>query len=280
MISFSLVERAVLSFEGEDHISFLQGLVTQDVQKLKIGGLSWGGFLTPQGRVQYLFFIYKTADALFIECCASDVEALLTQLKRFKLRSKVEISRSSHQIWVGEESDILSLNNLIIAQCDPRAKEMGWRALVASSDEDVVKRNIEAENLYLEKRLSLGLPEQNDVISGEALVLEMNMDYLGGVSWEKGCYIGQEVTARTHYRGLIKKRLFPVSHLDGVFSEEERKIFNKEGKEVGVLRSFFKNKGLILLHRDAWEESKLFYQGREVEIHKFQWSNQDEGLLL
>lgn len=266
-------DKYVFSLEGEDHLSFLQGLVTQDIQKLAQGSLAWGGFLTAQGRLKYFLFFYKMADRILIECPAQEAEEFLTLLKRFKLRSKIEIKKTEYQVFSAFSQEEIPQEAVFFAR-DPRSEKIGWRGLYLASQQEG-EGQTQKERDYLEKRLSLGLPEQEDIRGGDSLVLEMNMDYLHGVSWEKGCYIGQEVTARTHYRGLIKKRLFPISLSEGSFLGEERKILNKDGKEIGELRSFLKGHALALLHRQSWEEERLFYQGKEMTIHHPDWFSEE-----
>lgn len=255
----SLSHRAVLSFTGTDRASFLQGLITNDVQTLKDTTAVWSALLTPQGRWLSEFFLYNTPDRILMDCPADHAEMLAKRLSRFRLRADVQIESTPLQIITGAENRQLPQNALTSAP-DPRCDGAGWRAIMTEPDQSG-----ETPAEFLERRLTLGLPDVMDFESEQTLALEANMDLLHGVSWKKGCYMGQELTARTHYRGLVKRRLLPVTISGDAFPEEGGIIISAE-REVGEIRSRSGNRAVAMLRRDAWSASDLTYNGQPLSI--------------
>ncbi len=254
-----LSHRAVLSFTGADRASFLQGLITNDVQNLKDTTAVWSALLTPQGRWLSEFFLYDMPDRILMDCPADHAEMLAKRLSRFRLRADVQIENTPLEVITGAESRSLPQNVLASAP-DPRCDGAGWRAIVTGADQGG-----ETPAEFLERRLTLGLPDVMDFESEQTLALEADMDLLHGVSWKKGCYMGQELTARTHYRGLVKRRLLPVALSDGTFPEEGGIIVSGE-REVGDIRSRSGNRALAMLRRDAWSASDLTCNGQPLSV--------------
>lgn len=200
-----LPDRGVLEVAGEDRVAFLQGLVSNDVAQAAPGRAVWAGLLTPQGKWLADFFVTAADDALLLDCERAQAPGLVQRLGRFRLRSRVALRDRSDGFAVlvgwGGAAPIEG------AAADPRLPDAGWRALVppgaagdATADE------------YDRHRLALGLPDgSRDLAAEQSVLLEAGFDELGGVSWSKGCYMGQELTARTKYRGLLKRRLVPVA---------------------------------------------------------------------
>lgn len=254
-----LSHRAVLSFTGADRASFLQGLVTNDVQNLKDTTAVWSALLTPQGRWLSEFFLYGTPDRILMDCPADHAEILAKRLSRFRLRADVQIENTPLQVITGAEGRPVPQNVLTSAP-DPRCDGAGWRAIVTGPEQSG-----ETPAAFLERRLTLGLPDIMDFESEQTLALEADMDLLHGVSWKKGCYMGQELTARTHYRGLVKRRLLPVALSGGMFPEEGGIIISGE-REVGDIRSRSGNRALAMLRRDAWSASDLTCNGQPLSV--------------
>ena len=181
---------------------FLQGLVTQDTQaELPL----WAGLLTPQGKALFDFFMWADGTDLVIDCEAAQAEALVRRLSLYRLRRKISISVDATLgvFWAAAAAD---------RPADPRLPELGvrWIALVADDDVDI-------SALYRAHRLSLGVPEGIAELGSDAtLWLETNAAELHGVSFTKGCYVGQENTARMNWRQKVNRRLVvvPVSDAD------------------------------------------------------------------
>lgn len=264
-----LSSRTVLSVQGADRLSFLQGLVTADLTPLSAPSTSrccWSALLTPQGRIEALFFVFNTPDALLIDVPSTTAEELQKRLTRFRLRADVQLSKTDLHLLVGTPTSPKPTQSFTLAS-DPRTPQAGWRALLTPEQLENEKPHLtpEAENLWNTHRLHLGLPEWEDIIAGRTLALEADLDHLNGVSWSKGCYMGQEVTARTHYRGLLKRRLMPVELSEGMFPTEETVPLLLNGTEVGELRSRSGSYAIALLRREAWGADTLqLADGRTV----------------
>lgn len=250
-----LENRTVLKLSGADRVKFLQGLVTADIAALTPGSAAWSACLTPQGRWHADFFVLADPDdtCLLLECATEQAESLRSQLLRFRLRSDVQLEPTGMRAlaaW-GERPEAALLENAITF-ADPRVEAAGWRLLDAPPETTLTA----TEQDYNLHRLVLGLPDGvQDCEVGRTLVAEANMDLLGGVSWTKGCYMGQEVTARMHYRTLVKKRLVPIASTAPLPAPGTPVL--ADGVEVGTLRSSQDHIGLALLKTAALEKTLL-----------------------
>lgn len=258
-MNHSLSHRAVLSFTGADRTSFLQGLITNDAHALTPATSVWSALLTPQGRWLSEFFLYDASDRILMDCAADHADMLVKRLSRFRLRADVQIEKTDLRVITGAVGSPAPSAPVATAP-DPRCDGAGWRAIVPASEEGG-----EMPEEFLERRLTLGLPDVMDFESEQTLALEADMDLLNGVSWKKGCYMGQELTARTHYRGLVKRRLLPVVLSDGTFPDEGGVIIAGE-REVGDIRSRSGNRALAMLRRDAWSSPELTCNGQPLSV--------------
>ena len=241
-----LPERGVIGVEGADRVSFLQGLVSNDVAEVAPGRSVWAAFLTPQGKWLADFFIHADGDRLLLDAERAQIPMLVPRLSRFRLRAKVTVeSEEDYRVYVGWDGLISGAEAGCIAAPDPRLPQAGWRA--------IAKKPIPINATpgeYDAHRLALGLPDgSRDMEPEKSILLEAGFDELQGVSWSKGCYMGQELTARTKYRGLIKRRLVPVA-IDGPTPEPGTPIF-KDGIDVGTMRSSCDRSGLAVVRLDA-----------------------------
>ena len=238
-----LPDRAVIAIAGEDRVDFLQGLVSNDVAQAAPGQAVWAAFLTPQGKWLAEFFILADGERLLLDCERGQLAMLVQRLSRFRLRSKVTVESAAlevHVAWDGEPD----LPGAIRAP-DPRLPGAGWRLL--SSVPLPVTADAAAWDRH---RLMLGLPDgSRDLEPEKTVLLEAGFDELGGVSWSKGCYMGQELTARTKYRGLVKRRLVPVA-IEGPLPAPGTPVL-RDGVEVGTMRSGRDGRGLAALRLAA-----------------------------
>jgi len=238
-----LADRAVLAVAGEDRVAFLQGLVSNDVAEARPGRDVWAALLTPQGKWLADFFIVDDGNRLLLDCEAGQAAMIAQRLGRYRLRARVAIEPTPlrvHVAWGGPAPDDPE------AVVDPRLTEAGWRVRTSSG----VPTTADAAD-YDRHRLALGLPDgSRDLEAEKTVLLEAGFDELGGISWSKGCYMGQELTARTRYRGLIKRRLVPVA-LERAPVPAPGTPVTAEGVEVGTLRSGRDDRALASLRLDA-----------------------------
>jgi folate-binding protein YgfZ len=237
-----LPDRSVLEITGADRVGFLNGLVSNDVAQAAPGRAVWAALLTPQGKYLADFFILAEADWLLLDCASSQAALVSTRLLRYRLRADVAIAPAPllvHAAWDGTPDRTAG-----IEAPDPRLPDAGWRVLSAGP----LAANASAEDFDLH-RLALGLPDgARDCEPDKTVLLEAGFDELGGVSWTKGCYMGQELTARTRYRGLLKRRLLPVSAES--LPPPGTPVTAGE-RVVGDMRSSREGVGLALLRLDA-----------------------------
>ena len=237
--------RAVIDVSGDDRVAFLQGLVSNDVAEAAPGRAVWAALLTPQGKWLADFFILSEGERLLLDCEAGQAAMLAQRLTRFRLRARVTVSPSAlmvHAAW-GDAAPAHSPG--MVAAPDPRLPEAGWRVLsVGPLPATGTAAGWDAH------RLRLGLPDgSRDMEAEKTALLEAGFDELHGVSWTKGCYMGQELTARTKYRGLLKRRLTPVL-IHGDVPEPGTPVL-RNGAEAGTMRSGVPGVGLALLRIDA-----------------------------
>jgi folate-binding protein YgfZ len=195
MTATTLTDRAVLRLAGEDVRGFLQGLVTADVSLVAASAPAWGGLLTPQGKALFDFLLWAEGDDILVDCEAAEAEALVRRLSLYRLRRKITIVRdlALGVHWAPEGSEGVP---------DPRLAALGRRWLAAPG---------EAAEGWRALRLLHGVTEGvAELGSDKTLWLEANAGELGGVSYTKGCYVGQENTARMHHRAKVNRRLIVV----------------------------------------------------------------------
>ena len=190
-----MINRKILRLSGPDVRPFLQGLLTQDIGALTDSTPQYAGLLSPQGKALFQLFLFADGDDVLIDVEAAQADALAKRLTMFRLRRQVGIAPEPglkvFQQWGGPGND-------------PRTPQAGRRFLAETAAADAT---MEAWHAH---RLPLGLPEADEIGSDELLWLETNARELNGVSFTKGCYTGQENTARMHHRDKLRKRLLPL----------------------------------------------------------------------
>lgn len=260
----ALPGRGVVEVAGPDRQAFLQGLVSNDVTEAAPGRAVWAALLTPQGKYLADFFIFDGGDRLLLECRRDGAASLVQRLGRYRLRSAVTVSDRSDdwRVFAAWGDGLPSLPSGARATPDPRLAQAGWRILAAEE----IPTNANAGD-YDAHRLALGLPDGPPDLEPERTVLmEAGFDPLNGISWTKGCYMGQELTARTRYRGLIKRRLVPVELRSGSLPPPGAEI-RQAGEIVGEMRSGRGLRGLALIRNEAVTKSDpLVSEGAELAV--------------
>ena len=274
-----LEERGVLAVTGEDRVAFLQGLVTNDMRAVSDERAVYTLFLTPQGKYLHDFMVASDGEALLLDVEAARRDDLLRRLKMYKLRSKVALEDRTAGLMVVALIGPGVLDKLGLpaepgaavpfaggfAFTDPRTAALGARALLpAGTDLEALGLDRLPFNAWDRLRLELGVPDgSRDMEVEKAIPLENNLDALNAISWDKGCYMGQELTARTRYRALIKKRLVPVE-LNGPLPAPGTPVHLGD-QDSGEMRSGLQTRALAMLRLEdmnrAEKEQIMFKAG-------------------
>ena len=241
---------------------FLQGMITNDMNHLsKETSCIYALFLNKGGRVLYDSIIYKMPskevdqESFLVECDSSIATSLAKHLKLYRVRRKIDITISDeHDVWCLEGSgNSIKVSNEISVFTDPRLKTIGSRIITPKNHNlkntlGDVQEGTPAD--YAVHRYKLGICEGvTDLLPEKSLPLESNCDYMHGVSFHKGCYIGQELTARTHHTGVIRKRLMPLVFESAINLklDEPLEAKNEQNQSMGKVRNVVGQHGLGLL---------------------------------
>ncbi|XP_017327880.1 putative transferase CAF17 homolog, mitochondrial [Ictalurus punctatus] len=296
----TLTHRALINIRGQDTLSYLQGLITNDVKALKETGHTalYTHLLNVQGRTLYDVIIYSLkessdgSNSVLLECDSSMLNSITRHLKVYMIRRKVFVEAcpdlvlwallglNTHCTHTAEsepesepQPELRNGDGVVAMVRDPRTPLMGWRLITRNQEnpsENFTACKHGNTDDYHRHRYKIGVPEGvRDLPPGEALPLESNLVFLNGISFSKGCYIGQELTARTHYTGVVRKRLMPLSlsvpvenlPLGGAIESEQ-------GKAAGKLRSGVGELGLGLVRLSHAKETLTVSstQGEKVTL--------------
>jgi len=280
-----LADRGILAVSGEDAREFLQGLITNDIQHVSPGAAIYAALLTPQGKFLHDFFIAEHKGSFLFDCSSERIPDLIKRLTMYRMRSKVEIADESDKWAVGimlptgETGEPRTPGAATtrfdgVSYVDPRHAGLGERTIrLVDEDDNFPTDMIQLENnraIYESLRISLGIPDTGkDLIADKSMPLESGFDELHGVDFNKGCYVGQEVTARMKHRNLVKKRLFPVA-IDGAVSPGA--VVRSGEVDAGEIRSVIGGRGIALLRLDLAEKGGLVADDATVTPEKPDWA--------
>ena len=242
-----ITSKGFISVKGEDGVDFIQNIISNDIKKVTDNNCIFSSLLTPQGKFLFEFIIFKAKNIFLIECNNELIKELFNKLYNYKLRSKIEIKIENNLVSIDipfikfkslniNKLNLINYKNYLIFE-DPRIKNTLARAIIEQSKikEFLNDLNIELSNekYLLEKKLfDLGVPSkdiqklQNQLFSLEANFLELN-----GIDQKKGCYIGQENTARMHLKNKVNKKLFALQTINGKVKEGQKITLDNE--EIG-----------------------------------------------
>lgn len=269
---YSLPHRTLINVSGQDTSSFLQGIITNDMTLLDEDEVCamYAHILNVQGRTLYDVILYSLKgnpeglNGVLLECDSTVQDSIMRLLKVYKIRRKVKFSLCpSLSLWAllppnqaaalgKSKPDITAADKVLVLERDPRTEVMGWRMISSchNTPHEIVSACQEGNTEeYHRHRYEIGLPEGvKDLPPGEALPLESNLVYMQGISFSKGCYIGQELTARTHHTGVIRKRLMPVTMSGPAETLAQGAALETEGgKPAGKHRAGIHKLGLSLI---------------------------------
>lgn len=272
---FLLKDRAIIEISGLDRQEFLQGLITNDIKFATSKKMIYSAFLNGAGRFFVDFFIHEVDEKYILDCHILEVDEIIKKLNLYKLRSQVEITKNQNLFVI--------FNTQNLGFVDSRANNFGYRFYVNSQD----LKNYHTQDFvfYHQRRINFKIPEgYYDLTKDKSYIFEFGFDNFNAISYQKGCYVGQETTARNHYRGQLRKKIFlfeiveinqqlknTIEEKDNLsslqFGGDVLKMANiknheliKNDKDVGlVLSSVFDGKtlkGLALIKFDDMEDEK------------------------
>ena len=265
--------RGVLAVGGEDARGFLQDIISNDIDQVGPERAIYAALLTPQGKFLHDFFIVQAEDLLLFDCEGDRIDDLINRLSLYRLRAKVTFADVTDEHLVAALVGVGAADKLELAEApgsasafargvafvDPRLAAMGARAIVPRDGGGAAFERLGfaagAIEGYERLRLGHGIPDgSRDMTVERALVLESGLERLNGVDFEKGCYVGQELTSRTKHRAVIRKRLFRVA-VNGPLPAPGTPVMLGE-HNAGEMRSGLDAVGLALLRLKDVEKAK------------------------
>ena len=286
---YILEDRSILYVSGDDCYEFLQNLVSNDLSKVKDDNSCFASLLTPQGKFLFEFIIIKHKSGYFIDCEKSQSEELFKQLNLYKLRSKVDLMNLSNEFVVAafslkkflEFDDAKQVLGHTIKYredpilLDPRNQDLGARLIInleklyLSLKKLKLKSSDTSEYYTLSHKLGI-VPLGLNKLQNKLFGVECNYEELNGIDYKKGCFVGQENTARIKHKDKLSKRLFSLELING--SVKENDIINFEGKEIGkILIDGNYPFGLIKFKELNLDTTKLNTESGSLKINKPNW---------
>jgi len=262
-----LQSRSLIALGGPDWRSFLQGLITQDVETPDRETARFGALLTPQGRLLYDLFVVEREGGAWLDVEAEHREALMQRLMIYRLRAKVEIAVNDTQVSV-----LFAANGAPVRPDDPRwvrdgrLPELGWRGYGA----DIPAGAAPAKEAEREaQKLRLGVPGPKDWGVDRTYPIEANFDLLNGIDFQKGCFVGQETTSRMKRRGVIKNRMLPIAY-DGHAPAFGAEVLAGDLR-AGEMLTGAVGRGIALVRLDRALGSALTVEGRSARVEVPAW---------
>ena len=252
---FHYESSSFLKIKGTDCQKFLQGLISNDIYQINQNKGIYSSMLSPQGKFIYDFFLIRFRDCIILECTKESIDEIKTKLNLYKLRSDVEISIEKNldsyllQKDIKEKIKDMKLSELIFFE-DPRFLDSDIKLYCSEEKFNKINKSLILNQIKKEEfdnlRITKTIPDFSlDTKKNESLLLELRFDDLNGINWEKGCYMGQELTAITKYRAKIKKKLYGLK-IKGKINDIEKEVFFDQ-KEIGKITSYNDNYGIAIL---------------------------------
>jgi folate-binding protein YgfZ len=270
-----LKNRAIIAVNGAEARDFLQGLITNDMEACREGRAIYAALLTPQGKILFEFFVVAHGeDRWLLDCAASGAADLTKRLSLYRLRAKVEIAPQPDlavaAVWNGDGMIAAKTDGVVFP--DPRLSDLGLRIIGTETALAEATRNMTPGD-YEAYRLKLGVPDSADLPTDQVFALDAGFEELNGVSFKKGCYVGQEVTARMKHRASARRRFLTAEIMGEIPAGTP---LEAEGRELGTLASGKNGHALALVRLDRLEDAQgkhapVTAAGRQVILRKPGW---------
>ena len=286
---YILEDRGILFINGSDAKEFLQNLITNDINKVNNTNSCFASLLTPQGKFLFDFLIIQHKNGYFIDCEKKQVEELFKQLNIYKLRSKIEITNLSNEFVVAafsyekfmsfkEAKDIPGSTfkyNEDPILLDPRHKKLGGRLIINLEKLYLSLKKIDLKSAepeqYYNYSFNLGIPQKNtDQLKNKIFGIECNFEELNGIDFKKGCYVGQENTARIKLKNKLSKRLLPIQLIKGELKDD---IIKYNDNEIGkvLIKNKFPFASIKYLNENFDEKNEFNCGSATIKVIKPSW---------
>ena len=267
----NLIDSQFISISGDDRKDFLQGLITNDINKCNSDTPIYSCFLSPQGKFIADFFVADREKNYLIEIHKKFMSGFLDKLKIYKLRSKITINENEdfESLVILENNNLLQSNNDIINFIDPRNNKLGRKVYIKLDRINDFKKKFNLQEVkfesYRELLINNLIPfSPDDLIINKSLILENNFEKINAIDWDKGCYVGQEITARMKYRALLKKSIRAVEIISGNVNPGNKILNNLNA--IGEIISCFNNLAIAMLKIDDANEA---FKNKKILRTKF-----------
>ena len=275
MYYYKVKKKSMLCIKGKDTVSFLQGIITNNIKKLKKSRVLYSTLLTAQGKLLHDFFLLQDTKEIYLDTPSDDIKKLKEKLNLYKLNSDVEICEKkiySYFLFFGKSiNKVLKLTNKLGEYKkkdsikyfnDPRNINLGSRIICdTKKDEKEIFKIIKDKQIVLnqkkydELRILNCIPDiKKDNLYNKAYLLQYNFENLNAICWKKGCFIGQEVTIKMKNKGTLKKKLYVVKSLKMNFSSPKEIIYKNQ--LIGTTTSHYKNIALAIIYLDKIKKIK------------------------
>ena len=286
---YILEDRGILFVQGKDAKEFLQNLITNNIDKVNETNSCFASLLTPQGKYLFDFLIVKHKNGYLLDCEKIQIENFYNQLDLYKLRSKVEILNLSNEFVVAvlsnekflEFEGTKNLSGFTIKYredpvfLDPRKKELGARIIINLEKLylSLKKLDLSSSNVdeYYKFSHENGIAQKNtDQLKNKIFGIECNFEELNGIDFKKGCYVGQENTARIKLKNKLSKRLLPIQLIEGELKDE---IIKYNDQEIGkvLIKNKFPFASIKYLNENFNEKNEFNCGNAKIKIIKPGW---------
>jgi folate-binding protein YgfZ len=276
---FLLKDRTIIEISGQDRQEFLQGLITNDIKFINSQKMIYSAFLNGAGRFFVDFFIHENNEKYILDCHILEADEIIKKLNIYKLRSQVEIKKNQNLFVI--------FNTQGLGFIDPRATDFGFRFYVNQVD----LKNYPTQDLifYHQRRINFKIPEgYYDLTKDKSYIFEFGFDDFNAISYQKGCYVGQEATARNHYRGQLRKKifLFEVKEVDAELRkiiEEKNDLSSLQFDGNALKMAYIKNHELLKDDKDCGLVLSSIFDGKTLRglvLLKFDEVENDKNISL
>lgn len=270
--------RTLVSVKGQDSSSFLQNLTTNNIYDLSDENpVQYAMILNSRGRMMYDVIIYKKPsekDNFLMELDSSCIEQAMKYFKLFKIKKKVDLQIENLRLYsVWQIENDFNCQKSLLSVKDPRCADLGFRVILPLNE--YLQTNSDL-NQYKKNLYQNGIAENvEDFAQASSIPNEYNVEFLNGVSFEKGCYLGQELVAKTHYTGVVRKRIMPfklINHAQVKFDKDSIILNKNTGQNVGKLKNMIHDYGLAMLRLANVDKNGIVLLDSQNNEHSIQIS--------